>query len=167
MTSLVDTRIRSFLKNKAQLIRNQGVFHSGSSPNNAAPPEILVSRLKKLDWNPGDIARELCMQIISLATSKGFSFPCSSLLISSGLEKKKKRWKNTGYRFPCYILWWRYPANRWWELLPLDLARPSSCGNFQNRAAIFWLCIVRGPQGTVRCFKERVNPSLSDSDLIV
>lgn len=101
MTSLVDTRIRCFLKNKAQLIRNQGVFHSGSSPNNAVPPEILVSRLKKLDWNPGDIARELCMQIISLATSKGFSFPCSSLLISSGLEKKKKRWKNTGYRFPC------------------------------------------------------------------
>lgn len=88
MTSLVDTRIRCFLKNKAQLIRNQGVFHSGSSPNNAVPPEILVSRLKKLDWNPGDIARELCMQIISLATSKGFSFPCSSLLISSGLEKK-------------------------------------------------------------------------------
>lgn len=47
MSSVVDTHIRCFLKNKVHLIRNQGVCHSGSSCSNVVPPEILVPQANK------------------------------------------------------------------------------------------------------------------------
>lgn len=133
MSSVVDTHIRCFLKNKVQLIRNEGVCYSGSSCSNVVPPEILVSQAKRLDCSPEDKARQLCMQMISLATSKGFCFYSTSLLL---YRTGKKNGGKIVVTHPVYCY------NGGSILLaagvcPWVSARPCPCGNFENRAAIF------------------------------
>lgn len=130
MTSRVDTHIRCCLKNNSSEIRES------SSAAHLLTMQFLLKYWfpsQNFDWNPGGRTRQLCMQITSPATSKGCSFPCSCLLISSVLEKVMENYQLSSVK-----------SNGGSVLLPGDgnfcpwmSARHGFCGKFLNSFVIF------------------------------